>query len=105
MATAVELFQRDCQVSDSAGAVAPLVVTFYAPIKNPKGDDYLSRARISCPFFTKDVYGLGSDAAQSFFSLPNAVVSYLIGQRRHGFETYLFEKGDLDYRDFWAYVK
>jgi hypothetical protein len=105
MTSAVELFHRDCHVSDPTGAVAPLVVAFYAPLKNPDGDDYLSRARISCPFFTKDVYGLGSDAAQSFFSLPDAVVSYLIGQRRHGFETYLFERGDLDYRNFWTYQR
>ncbi|MDR3470557.1 MAG: hypothetical protein P4M09_02520 [Devosia sp.] len=103
MNTAAELFHRDCQVSDATGVVAPLVVTFYAPLKNPQGDDYLSRARISCRFFTKDVYGLGSDAAQSFFSLPIAVVSYLIGRRRYGFETYLFEKGDLDYSNFWTY--
>lgn len=98
-----ELFHRDCEVSDSRGVTAPLVITFYGPLKNPHGDDYIARANVSCRFFDKDIYGIGGDAAQAFFSLPRAVVSYLIGQRRFGYEAYLFEKGDLDYKDFWVY--
>jgi hypothetical protein len=99
------IFHRDCEVSDSTGAISPLVVTFYTPLKNPNGDDYLARANISCRFFVKDVYGTGEDAAQAFFSVPIAVVSYLIGQRRKGYETYWLERGDLDYQDFWTYAK
>jgi hypothetical protein len=103
MADETEVFSRNCEVEDAKGVVRPLVVTFYGPIKNPNGDDYLARANIACSFFEKDVYGSGEDAPQAFFWLPIVVVSYLIGQRRAGFEAYWSEKGDLDYRDFWAY--
>ena len=105
MSIDAELFRRVCKVYDPTGGVSPLAVTFYAPLKNPDGDDYLARANVSCHAFEKDVYGTGEDAAQAFFGLPIAVVSYLIGQRRKGYETCWFEKGDLDYRDFWTYGK
>ena len=103
MSSDTELFRRNCEVQDAKGVVQLLVVTFYAPVKNPHGKDYLARANIACAYFEKDVYGTGEDAPQAFFWLPNVVVSYLIGQRRFGFEAYWSEKGDLDYRDFWAY--
>lgn len=103
MATETAIFHRNCKVEDANGVIRPLVVTFYTPMKNPNGDDYLARAHISCSFFDRDVYGTGEDAAQAFFALPVLVVSYLIGRRRAGFEAYWSEKGDLDYRDFWTY--
>ena len=99
------MFSRDCKVSDAAGVTSELKVRFYGPVKNPDGDDYLARANIDCPFFSKDVYGSGEDAAQAFFALPRAVVSYLIGRRRYGYETYWLEKGDLDYANFWTYAQ
>jgi len=105
MSGASELFCRDCKVSDATGAVTTLKVRFYGPVRNPEGDDYLARANIDCPFFSKDVYGTGEDAAQAFFSLPIVVLSYLIGRRRYGYDAYWFEKGDLDYSNFWTYAK
>ena len=105
MTNATKIFSRDCKISDSAGTIAPLAVAFYAPVKSPGGDDYLARANISCSFFDKDVYGTGEDAAQAFFALPWAVVSYLIGQRRYGYEAYWLERGDLNYSNFWLYQK
>jgi hypothetical protein len=105
LAGALELFHRDCNVIDPTGAVHALTVAFYAPLKNSQGTDYLARANITCPFFDKDVYGTGEDAAQAFFAVPGAVVSYLIGMRRKGYEAYWFEKGDLDYTNFWTYSK
>jgi hypothetical protein len=62
-------------------------------------------ANISCKFFQKDVYGIGSDAAQAFFFLPMVTTAYLIGQRRYGYEAYWHEAGDLDYADFWTYAR
>ena len=103
MATDTEIFHRDCSVENANGVIQPLVVTFYTPIKNPEGGDYLARANIACSFFDKDVYGTGEDAPQAFFGLPVVVVSYLVGQRRFGYETYWAEKGDLDVADFWTY--
>ena len=105
MSNAPEVFRRNCKVVDQTGAVRPLVVVFSAPLKNPRDSDYLASANISCPFFDKGVYATGEDPAQAFFSLPGAVVSYLIGMRREGFDAYWLEKGDLDYRDFWTYLK
>jgi len=105
MSSANELFRRDCTVVDRTGISKPLIVAFYAPLKNPEASDYLARANIACAFFDKDVYGTGEDPAQAFFSLPGAVVSYLVGMRRQGFDAYWFEKGDLDYEDFWTYRK
>jgi hypothetical protein len=98
----MEVFHRDCFVEDANGAIQPLAITFFAPTTKD-GDEYWAHAHIACTFFEKNVYGAGSDAAQAFFSLPIVVVSYLIGQRRFGFEAYWFEKGDLDYADFWTY--
>ena len=98
-----ELFSRDCQVSSSNGSASALTVRFFSPVKNPSDTDYLARANISCPFFDKDVYATGEDAPQAFFSLPYIVTSYLIGQRRYGYETYWGERGDLDLADFWTY--
>jgi hypothetical protein len=99
----MEVFHRDCWVEDANGAVQPLAITFEAPTKD--GDHYWARANIACPFFEKDVRAGGEDAPQAFFCLPAVVVSYLISQRRYGFEAYWFKKGDLDDRDFWTYRK
>jgi hypothetical protein len=99
----VEVLRRTCSVEDHTGRVEPLVTTFFVPLKNPEGEDYLARATIRSSFFEKDVYAIGEDAAQAFFSLPICIVSYLVGQRRFGFEAYWLEKGDLDQRDFWTY--
>jgi hypothetical protein len=91
-------------VCDAAGAQTELKVRYYGPVKNPDGDDdYMARANIACAFFEGDVYANGSDPAQAFFWLPRVVVSYLIGQRRYGYETYWLEKGDLDHAAFWTY--
>lgn len=100
---AAELFARAMHVEDQNGDISELVVRFHAPVKNPDGDDYVAHANISCRFFERDVYGIGEDAAQAFFWLPNVVVSYLIGRRRFGYESYWFEKGDLDFTNFWTY--
>jgi hypothetical protein len=105
MSTANALICRDCTVVDETGVSKPLTVSFYAPVKNPEGSDYLAHANIACAFFDKDVYGTGEDPAQAFFWLPIVVVSYLVGMRRKGFEAYWLEKGDLDYEDFWTYRK
>jgi len=101
----MELFRRKCTVSDGTGVRIPLFLTFYAPVRNPDGDEYISIANIQCKFFETDIYGVGNDEAQSFFALPMLVVAYLIGRRRYGYEAYWFEKGDLDYDDFWLYRK
>ena len=97
-----QTFRRDCNVEDSSGATAPLAITFYTPLKNPGGDDYLARANISCRFFEMNVYGTGEDAAQAFFALPWIIVSYLIGRRRFGYESFWLKKGDLDDGGFWG---
>jgi hypothetical protein len=102
-ASGAELFHRDGHVSDAEGVVEPMVISFYAPVKTPQGESYLARANVSCPFFDKNIYGTGEDAVQAFFALPMLVVSYLVGQRREGYEAYWFEKGELDYKDFWVY--
>jgi hypothetical protein len=94
-----EVIRRACTVENETGRIEPLMVRFFSPLKRAD-DDYLAHASIACAFFEKVVYGIGEDAAQAFFHLPIVVVSYLIGQRRFGFEAYWFEKGDLDYRDF-----
>jgi len=101
----VELFNRKCTVSNATGADFPLIITFYTPVRNPDGDECISTANIKCQFFYKDIYGIGSDEAQSYFVLPMLVVAYLIGRRRYGYEAYWFEKGDIDYDDFWLYRK
>jgi hypothetical protein len=97
-----EAFSIDRTVEDLSGSTNPLTIIFYVPLKNSDSDDYLARAHISCQFFEGDVYGTGEDAAQAFFSLPRAVVSYLIGCRRIGCETYWLKRGDLDDGDFWG---
>jgi hypothetical protein len=101
----IKIFNRKIVVSDEAGAEFPLAVTFYAPVRNPHGDEYILIANINCKFFDRDIYGIGNDEAQSFFALPMLVVAYLIGRRRYGYEAYWFEKGDIDYDDFWLYRK
>jgi hypothetical protein len=103
MAGPVEVFSRTCKVEGPNGAIADLVVRFYAPAKPWRPGDDRARANISCRFFQRDVYAIGEDAAQAFFALPNVVTSYLIGQRRFGYECYWLEKGDLDMTDFWTY--
>jgi hypothetical protein len=101
----IELFNRKCMVSSKTGEKFPLIITFYAPLKNPHRDEYISTANIFCKFFNTEIYGIGDDEAQSFFALPMLVVAYLIGRRRYGYEAYWFEKGDIDYDDFWLYRK
>ena len=97
------LFGRDCSVAAPDGSVSALTVRFFAPLGNSRQDEFLALARVSCPFFDKNVFAVGSDAAQAFFALPHAVTSFLIGQRRFGYEVYWFEPGDLDEGDFWTY--
>ena len=97
------LFFRTMTVVDKDGDESELTVQFYAPVKNPDNSDYLARANITCRFFEYNVYGSGEDAPQAFFILPMLVTSYLIGRRRFGYDSYWFEKGDLDFTDFWTY--
>jgi hypothetical protein len=101
----MEIFFRTCRVLNKSGERADLIIRFYPPEYDSKLDDYKALANVSCPFFQKDVYGIGSDAAQAFFFLPKVTTAYLIGQRRYGYETYWLEKGDLDYADFWTYTR
>ena len=103
MTNSPELFSRVMTVVDRDGNASELEVRFYAPVKNPDGDDFVARANVHCQFFENDVYGIGEDAAQAFFWLPHVVVSYLIGQRRFGYDSYWLERGDLDFADFWTY--
>jgi len=100
MAAEAEVLRRDCFVEDEAGSAQPLTVRFYAPAYNHRDGAYRTRANIRCVWFERDVHGVGEDPAQAFFALPIVVVSYLIGQRRFGYEAYWFERGDLDYSDF-----
>ena len=100
----MEIFSRACSVSNSSGDVSELTVKFYAPEADLVNEDYKSMATITCKFFEKNVYAIGSDAAQSFFFLPKVTTAYLIGQRRYGYETYWHEKGDLGFADFWTYT-
>jgi hypothetical protein len=73
------------------------------PEKDNEFGGFKSVANIKCHLFEKDVSSTGEDEAQSFFSLPNIVVSYLIGRRRYGHIVFWMEVGDLEYSDFWAY--
>ncbi len=100
-----ELFRRECTVLDRTGCASPLLIRFFPPERNPHGADYLAHATISCRLFSKDVYATGEDVAQAFFSLPKIVTSYLAAKRNDGFESYWLERGDLDYQDFWSYLK
>jgi hypothetical protein len=96
------LFARTCSVAAPDGSVSALTVRFFGPLGNSREDEFLALARIACPFFGKDIFAVGSDAAQAFFALPHTVTSYLIGRRRFGYETYWFAPGDLDDDDFWT---
>ena len=98
-----EVFRRECYVEDEHGAVQPLVVTFHEPAYSAHDAAYRAQANINCAWFKATVHGVGEDGAQAFFWLPVVVVSYLIGQRRFGYETYWCEKGDLDCSDFWTH--
>ncbi len=100
----MEAFCRECEIIASDGQITPLLIYFYLPESDQQYGGYRARARIDCHFFQKDLYGTGEDAAQAFFSLPGAVVSYLIGKRRDGYEAFWLEKGDLDYLNFWTYA-
>lgn len=99
------MFRRKCRVITQRGEVRDLIIQFFLPEINQDYDGYKANAHIECEFFHKDVFSIGEDAAQAFFTLPIAVVSYLIGQRRNGFDIYWLEIGDLDYRDFWIYKR
>jgi len=99
----MEIFFRKCSVLNQHGNRSDLIVRFYAPKYDPEYEDYKAISNVSCEFFQKNVYAIGSDAAQAFFALPMATTAYLIGQRRYGYEVYWVEKGDLDHSDFWTY--
>ena len=90
-------------MEDLQGAVAPLVVTFYAPRQSTGPRSFTARAKVACPHFEQEVHATGADPAQAFFWLPVMVTTYLSEQRRAGYETYWVEKGDLDFADFWTY--
>jgi hypothetical protein len=99
----MKLFSRACTIIDENGTEGILEITFYSPQKDPGSDEYISKAIFDCKHFNSEVYGIGSDPAQSFFWLPKVTTSYLIGLRQYGYEIYWLEKGDLDCTDFWAY--
>jgi hypothetical protein len=99
----MKLFSRNCTIVDESGRSADLEINFFSPKKTDADDEYISKANFVCEFFKKEVYGIGSDPAQSFFVLPKITTSYLIGLRRYGYEVYWLEKGDLDSADFWTY--
>jgi len=101
----MQIFSRKCSVVDDSGNVADLEINFYAPTYDEESEFYTTYANVECPYFQFNVRGFGTDAAQAFFSMSNAVVSYLIGRRRFGYEVYWLEKGDLDYTDFWTYAR
>ena len=99
----MELFSRSCKVLTKGGNVSDLIVRFYNPEYEEEYGDYKAIANINCKFFRKNIYGIGSDAAQAFFSLPMVTTAYLLGQRRYGYEVYWLKEGDLDHSDFWTY--
>ena len=96
------LFSRICTIEDEDGNPSPLEIAFHVPERTGE-DEYVSKATLSCRHFESRVLSIGSDAAQSFFSLPKTTTSALIGLRRYGYEVYWFERGDLDCADFWTY--
>lgn len=98
----MELFSRRCTIEDEDGMFIALDVAFHAAERTGI-DEYTAKTTFSCDWFQSRVLGIGTDAAQAFFALPKIATSYLIGLRRYGYEVYWFEKGDLDYADFWTY--
>jgi len=98
----LEAFSRACHVVNKSGISSALTVSFFLPEMSERHGCYLASAHIACDFFEKDVYAAGEDQAAAFFHLPRAVWSYLIGQRRFGYETYWLKEGDLDQESFWT---
>jgi len=101
----MDIFSRTCVVLNKNGEETDLVIRFYAPLYDDKHEDYKATANVWCKFFEKNIYSIGGDAAQAFFSLPMVTTAYLIGQRRYGYEAYWLKKGDLDHADFWTYTR
>jgi hypothetical protein len=98
-----EIFHRVCKVTTGNGEASDLVVAFYAPTEAAEPGEFTASATIRCVYFDRTLTLIGEDAAQAFFGLPMVVTSYLIGQRRFGYEAYWLKPGDLDYTDFWTY--
>jgi hypothetical protein len=97
----MEAFSRVCHVVNGSKPAAILTINYFLPEISKRHGCYMATAHIACEFFEKDVYGAGEDQAAAFFSLPTLVWSYLMGQRRFGYEAYWLEKGDLDQESFW----
>ena len=98
----LEAFSRICHVIDKSGTSSVLTVSFILPEMSERHGCYMASAHIVCDFFEKDVYGAGEDQAAAFFNLPKLVWSYLMGQRRFGYEAYWLKEGDLDQESFWT---
>ncbi|MDR3509768.1 MAG: hypothetical protein P4L64_17915 [Caulobacteraceae bacterium] len=101
----MEVFCRKCRLLSNDGQESELYVRFHLPEQDLEYGGFRAVARIDCQFFQKDLNATGEDPAQAFFALPGAVVSYLLGKRRDGYEAFWPETGDLDYSNFWTYVE